>query len=693
MAAIKISAFQGIKPKVSADLIGESDAQIADNCKLFSGELRSWYRPSVVATPSKAAQGTVKAFFGYDYNGTRYWLNWLKDVDIERGPVAGDTLTRIYFTGDGEPRMSYNTLATQSGTDYPVAAHVLGVFAPTAAPSIIVTGGAGSNVTRSYVYTFKTPLGEESQPSPPLTLTGKVDGSWDLSSLQTPPANTFAVTGATWSAGFATITVASTRGLRVGEEANVSAVNPAGYNASKAVLTEVTGTTIKYAVAVNPGAYVTGGSVDRVATHNTTGMTKLIYRVLPGTAGAEFQFVAEVTGTTYSDTIADSALGDDLLVSEDYEMPPADMKALFSAANGVMGGLSGNQLCLCEPFLPHAWPSKYRIPFLRDTVAAESFSGGSVVMTKSKASMVTGSTPGNMTPDDVETSEPCLSKRGAVSMGFGVIYPSPNGWVLSGIGGTVLASDAVMTKTEFKNFFPSTMLAVSYQERYFAWYTDGNGSVRGIIFDKSGEGPILTPLQQAADAAWTDPESGELYIVHEGKIKLWDGDTLNSLPYDWKSKTFNFADPANMSAARVRAQYSDFGGDFGAEAAQKTADAAYNAAILALSDTWPGQSKTHGDFGGSMLGEFMLGGSLLRDAQFAQYDNRSVQFQLYARDDEKSSPTFGTMILKHTESLIDDRPFRLPGGFVSSEYEVRLLGNVPVKSVEVAESMRGLKQL
>jgi len=687
MSGFKLSVFSGIRPKVGARLLHESEAQVADNCKLFSGELRSWRRPKEVATPSKAASGTVRSIFRVNYLNTDYWLNWSKDVDCERGPVAGDDLQRIYFTGDGEPRMSHASLATQGGGDPPVAAHVLGVFPPQTGPTVVPSGGTGAAETRSYVYTFVTALGEESQPSPPTTVAGKIDDSWALSNIETAALNTFTVTGGSWGAGIATLNVASTRGLRVGEEVNISGVNPAGYNGNKLVLTEVNAGNVKYAVAVNPGAWSSGGTIARVGTHNTTLMVKRIYRVLTGSAGAEFQFVAEiaVATTTYNDTKAASALGE-ILPSEDWEMPPVNMIGMGSAANGVMFGFSKNELCLSESFRPHAWPSKYRVAFTRDIVAVESYSSGIVVATKGKPGVVIGSTPGTMQPDDIEVIEPCLSKRGTAGMAFGVIYPSPNGWVLSGVGGTAVASQDVVTKTEFETFFPATMLAVAYQGRYFAWYTNGSGVVRGLVFDKSGQGAVLTPLQQAADAAWTDPETGELYIVHDGKIKKWDGDTFNNLPFEWRSKVITLPDLVNLGAARVRAKYDDLA-DSAAEDAQEALDAAYNADILNNPEVWPGQSNTRGDFGGNMLGEFMLGGSLLRDSSFATFDNRSLQFQLYAADDE------GDMVLRHTKNLTNDRAFKLPDGYMSADFEVQLLGNIDARGFEVAETMRELKKL
>jgi hypothetical protein len=84
------------------------------------------------------------------------------------------------------------------------------------------------------------------------------------------PPNSFNVTGAAWAGAVATLNAASTFGLRVGEEINVTGMNPAGYNAAGAVITAIVpNVSVSYALAVNPGAFVAGGQIARAAPHNT----------------------------------------------------------------------------------------------------------------------------------------------------------------------------------------------------------------------------------------------------------------------------------------------------------------------------------------------------------------------------------------------------------------------------------------
>jgi hypothetical protein len=63
----------------------------------------------------------------------------------------------------------------------------MGVNKPTAAMSLAVLGGAAPTVTRSYVYTRVSEDGLESAPSPPVTVTGNRDGTWQLTNVTSWP--------------------------------------------------------------------------------------------------------------------------------------------------------------------------------------------------------------------------------------------------------------------------------------------------------------------------------------------------------------------------------------------------------------------------------------------------------------------------------------------------------------------------
>lgn len=68
--------------------------------------------------------------------------------------------------------------------------------------------------------------------------------------------------GASWAANVATITFAAPHGLQVGMQIHVSEIVPVGYNGQKFVIISVTSLTITFALAANPGAYMSGGRVN-----------------------------------------------------------------------------------------------------------------------------------------------------------------------------------------------------------------------------------------------------------------------------------------------------------------------------------------------------------------------------------------------------------------------------------------------
>lgn len=74
----------------------------------------------------------------------------------------------------------------------------------------------------------------------------------------------YTVTGASWSSGIATLTVNSPVLFEIGDRVTISGINPSGYNpaGNTAVLTGVSGNTLSYAIASNPGAWVSGGLVE-----------------------------------------------------------------------------------------------------------------------------------------------------------------------------------------------------------------------------------------------------------------------------------------------------------------------------------------------------------------------------------------------------------------------------------------------
>jgi len=134
MAVFSIKSFGGIAPVVPPRYLQDNQAQTAINCPVFQGSIQAIadLGASVADLPKT---GTIKSLyrFGQDtISDNNYWFHWTADVDVCRSQVAGDVSEWTFFTGDGGPKATYNSLAL-SGSNYPANTRPLGLPSPVAA--------------------------------------------------------------------------------------------------------------------------------------------------------------------------------------------------------------------------------------------------------------------------------------------------------------------------------------------------------------------------------------------------------------------------------------------------------------------------------------------------------------------------------------------------------------------------------
>lgn len=131
--AVKIQKFLGEAPKVSSELLPDTFAQTAVNVKLYSGDLLPYNQSASVASLAVANAMTIYPMSRP--SADTVWLQWATDVDVVKSSETGDTSQRIYYTGDGEPRVTNYNLATTTDTvvnNTPQAYYTLGLPLPTA---------------------------------------------------------------------------------------------------------------------------------------------------------------------------------------------------------------------------------------------------------------------------------------------------------------------------------------------------------------------------------------------------------------------------------------------------------------------------------------------------------------------------------------------------------------------------------
>lgn len=146
MAKLRFAQFSGEIPRLLSRLLPDTGAQHAENVRLDDGGLTPMRKSRLEHTFETDGLKTI-----YKWGAT--WLGWTSVVHAVPGPVATD---RLYYTGDGAPKMRVGTTVYDLKVPY-----------PTVALTAAVAGtGSGDVITRLYVYTWVTQYGEESEPCP-----------------------------------------------------------------------------------------------------------------------------------------------------------------------------------------------------------------------------------------------------------------------------------------------------------------------------------------------------------------------------------------------------------------------------------------------------------------------------------------------------------------------------------------------
>jgi hypothetical protein len=155
----------GMIPLVEPSKLPVNNAIKAVNCRFDNGSLRPYAGlNSEVAT---LAVNTQTIFYYEDL----HWFSWDAIIHIVESPINNDAFGRAYFTGDGTPKMTVNSVATGSGV-MPVLSYRMGVRQPDVPlitsidNNIQNEAGQGDDITTFYVITYVNAYGEEGMPSP-----------------------------------------------------------------------------------------------------------------------------------------------------------------------------------------------------------------------------------------------------------------------------------------------------------------------------------------------------------------------------------------------------------------------------------------------------------------------------------------------------------------------------------------------
>ena len=678
MAYFKLITFGGRAPRSSPRLLKDNFAQVATDVDLESGRIVPLKTNSDALTLSNSTRNSI---FKYTDDPVR-WLQFDDDVNVELGPIEGDTNNTVYCTGD----VTYAKMGRSSdvigGSVYPNNSYRLGIPAPTAAPTVAVVAetsfdGTITTTNESATITVTTlssgsPTAHSAVVGEYVTLEGfsttagitaeNINGTYRIKTVPSTSTLTVELAAAATS-GATSGSVAD--GVKVGGKSDAQLdyetsyvytfVSAYGEEGPPSPASSNIETDDNQSVAISGLETSAGSSAGRT---NTNLSKKRIYRSNTGSNTTQFQFVAEVNlaDATYTDTSKNKELAEVIPSTywigppnEDTSLyPDGPVKGLCAMPGGMFAGFTGKRVCFSEAYQPHAWPSSYRVTIEEEIVGIKPTSRGLFVATKGTPYLIVGYDAASLMGVRTDLSQACLQKRSMVDMGGVVYYAGPDGLVAVSDGGGQVITEALISPTQWQSdYYPSTITGFQWEDKYVGFFDRGSGSPRygGFIFDprlvKDGN---TTRLSDSAfidlDASalirggFTDPDDNQLYIIIGNKIEKFQGGGSN-LTFNWKSKEIALPKPTSMGFAKVEA------------------------------DTYPVQIKIYGD------------GSVIYDATI------STSGCAYAVTG--ATPSFGA-------TAIQEPIVRLPAS-VHSTFAIEVIGATVVNEICIGESIDELREI
>ena len=306
-----------------------------------------------------------------------------------------------------------------------------------------------------------------------------------------------------------------------------------------------------------------------------------IYRTETGIDGvADFFFVAELpkATTVFNDTTdPDIVASSEIMKSTDWSGPPVDLKGLCSLPNGMIAGWRENQVWYCEPYRPHAWPTKYVINVESPIVGLGSIDQNLMVLTKGQPYVAMGIHPSTIALRQVQPLEPCTSQGSITATPNGVLYTSNNGLILIGPGGGVNLTFDIIRKDDWLKLTNLTTIHGTYfMNGYYAFagvvenvfqtdafqmdgpqaFQDDNffGTQDGfhISLSDSRLGFMTVTSDSPTYNVLTDLWTGELMVIRNGRVYHVDRRMYSPRrPYLWRSKIIETNWDENFAAVKI----------------------------------------------------------------------------------------------------------------------------------------------
>ena len=625
---ISQDSFYNEIPSVADHLLPDGHASLADSCNTETGELRAFRAPEKIEALSITACASI---YKYNENDNAHWIASENVRHYCKSPISGDQYERVYYTGEAYLRFFANDNISGGGFD-PTVDHILaGIPAPTAAPTVVTTGGGA--VYKGYVYAYVNSYGDEGPPSSVGSDSDYNTGSVAIEDIVAAPAGR----------AINRIRLYRTNSGSSGAAEFQFALDARWFDTSTA-----------YAI----GDYVIY-------------LTDLYRFTSTHAAGAwNAGHVAAGDAVTDANLLA-------VYPKMNYDPPPDGLTNLISLADGSFAGFVGNIVYRSEPFHPNAWPAEYQIPLDitlvgiaadRNTITA---GGNGVPFT------IYGSHPSNTGRSKASEIIPMLNTRGIASGNGGVFFTSRKGIFFSdGTSFTNMTSQLIDSAT-WDSYSPDTLTIYWYNRKLFAF---DSTTRKGFFIDFNRSQLTLSTLSTYAHTAVSD-DDGKLYVVLDDTeafevddppadiplcISEWEGSEYNYIQYTYRSRVFHLPYPTNLSALYMVIDSDAYDAAIGSLDLE-----AENAVIFAagLTGSYGDDDQTYGE-GFEFGGDEMLS---IGNVSISPY----VTFRLYGDGVLRSSKTISPSNTKR----------RLPAKYLADKIYFELSGYIPIRKVSIATSM------
>ena len=327
--------------------------------------------------------------------------------------------------------------------------------------------------------------------------------------------------------------------------------------------------TLPRTVSVAGGTTMTLGSGGSFAAVPGGYTDTTIRRVYVSTSGGEYLLCDE--GLASAASLTDSLSRTTVLASGGDTSKPAwleplgGMIGLTTMWNGMVAGFRGNQVLVCEPYKPWAWPAEYRITLHGDIVGLAAWHEALLVSTTKRAYVIAGASPLalNPTPLDPETRSGNFNGRPVVSTGDGVCWAGQGGFFFIGDGfPPTNISKGFLTEDQWTTAFGAVTLH-SQRLRDRVAFIGGllNNTTpffaNATIFNprRAQEG-FVTARLSSGSVVGTVPDGTQSVLIMNGSTRevwSWYGGNAGASVADgyFRTKTIRHAKPANAGALMV----------------------------------------------------------------------------------------------------------------------------------------------